>query len=335
LRILNYIFFLSIIILVGFFIAFRDINVGKDSVQYLKFFYNLNQVDYWLGRYEVLFVYFSYISYFWHKKVEFYFFSIYLVITLIYCASFSSFLSNSLFYKRNKILILYCILPNLFFSSWFMTVTTNGLRQGISLSFLYLGFSFFFKKKYLLCYFFLAIAIGFHSSSILAIPVLVAFLLSNRLFYLIFSFSILLYVTSFNELLVKFISDISGLGIYDILNSYFGEEKKWAGFDLRFFIYSLFWPVFYLMCRKFLIKEEKELLPKIIKLYCGFLIPFFCLGFMPYSNRFALLAWFFIPTILSSILYFSRVKMHQKKLFITFISGMSMLFISIQMISLL
>ena len=116
------------------------------------------------------------------------------------------------------------------------------------------------------------------------------------------------YFTSTNELFIEWISMKFNLPIYKLVKFYAVERGEqpgdglYYGFDLKFFIYTIFWPLLLLILSKWKSQSKSYELNKkevfvLIKIYFFLSIPYFLLGFGAFSNRFAVLSWFLIPVL--------------------------------------
>jgi len=114
-------------------------------------------------------------------------------------------------------------------------------------------------------------------------------------------------MTGVNELVVKIISERLNLPIYQYVK-YFSLEKGsenqggglYVGFNMSFFIYTLFWPVLLLIIQKFKSRFKNKLanfesIYTLLKIYFLLSLVYFILGFGPFSNRYALFSWFLVP----------------------------------------
>jgi hypothetical protein len=74
----------------------------------------------------------------------------------------------------------------------------------------------------------------------------------------------------------------------------------YEGFNISFFIYTLFWPLSLFIAVKLYPGKVSKIFKinkyeTIIKLYMILSMPYLILGFGPFSNRYAMLCWLFVP----------------------------------------
>jgi hypothetical protein len=207
----------------------------------------------------------------------------------------------------------------LYSSSWYFTGVTNGIRQCMAVSLLFYSLIFYNEKKYILFIMLSLFSALLHSTNFLLIPFL--FLLNSRFFSLkissfMFIFFAFGYILDFNQYVVKFASDITGLHLYSAIKDYDSGDLPsihWYGFDIRFFMYNVFWFMMPFILGFFkVIKIDKNMV-FVLKVYSLLSIFYFIFGFAAYSNRWAYPSWLFIPILqayLLSSLRFSYTKIN-------------------------
>ncbi|MDB4204910.1 EpsG family protein [Polaribacter sp.] len=304
-------FFLSSI--VSTLIAFRFLDVGKDTIEYTRAFYKYSSLEHALNGFEIGFSLLIYLISKYTESVELFFFVIAFIITTSYLYLSKKFYQK-IFNKTSVPLeITLLIFSLLLLSSWYITMTTNGIRQGVSLVFIYLAlFEFFFNNKKLKFLILYLLAISFHYSSLLIIPFLLFKYLKFKYVFVIWFLTALGYVYGVNELIVMKISSKFNLPIYDFIKYYSLERGQvdgghYNGFDWKFFIYTIFWPlllmvIFNLKFRIQSIPLLKNRIYILLKIYFLLSVPYFVFGFGPFSNRYAMLAWFMVPLLQLNIL---------------------------------
>lgn len=304
----------NVLIILSFFISiltgYRLSHVGKDTEAYQNHFYNSSIVD---GLYDRFEIGFALLMQFFSKamlSVELFFTFVALIVTLTYTHSFKKIYSKC-FRDRNpnkSVLVVYFSL--LLISSWYYSATTNGLRQGLSLVFLYWASVelFYFDKK-LKFIGLLGIAITFHYSAILIAPFLLLHSIRFRYVFIVWALLAYGYMIGLNEIAVKAISNSLNLPIYEYIKYYSlekGLEERggglYEGFILSFFLYTVFWPALLLLVVKIKLSyknpiAERNNIYTLLKIYFFLSLIYFVLGFGPFSNRYAFFSWFLIPII--------------------------------------
>jgi hypothetical protein len=300
--------FLSV--LISILIGTRLPHVGKDTEAYKNHFYNSSIAD---GVYERSEIGFSLLMQLFSKtipSVELFFSVVAFIITLTYMYTFRKIYSKCFFDIIPSTSVMISFFSLLLVSSWYIASTTNGLRQGLSLVFLYWAcVELFFNSKKIKFITLFILAISFHYSALLIIPFLLLRYLRFSFVFFIWTLAGLGYTTGANELVVKIISETLNLPIYQYVKYYSLEKGSenlggglYVGFNMSFFIYTLFWPVLLLMILKIKSRFKSKLanidnIYILLKIYFVLSLIYFIMGFGPFSNRYALFSWFLIPII--------------------------------------
>lgn len=329
----NIVNFFLLLALVGisYVVAVRDFSVGNDTYNYATYFYTQN----WMeggGRYEWLFAGLTKAIRSITGSVEFYFFAISITICLSYYWFYRLISKDSLPPKSliDRIFLVGLLLG----SSWFLVAVTNGLRQGMSLPFMYLSIYFIRNNKYISSIVCLVIASGLHTSSLLIVPFFFALFIPRKALIASVAVSALLYLLGGTEKLVRISSSILGLGIYDHIKEYGQDSGNWIGFQIDLFIYSTFWPVAFYGCSRFISKKFREGYLKCADIYSILILPYFWFGFGGYSNRYGFIAWFTIPAILAVAITASRLTLAAKAIIVSLACIYGAIFFSSKFISL-
>ncbi len=295
--------FLFLLAALSLVVGSRDLSVGTDTANYAQYFENVcNYSD--MQLFDPLFGYLTLLIARTEVAVWCYFSILFLLFNFLYFSFFSSIAKWSHFEKRHLLYIL--LLGFSLASSWYIAATTNGLRQGLSLPLLYFSLFFFFRKKWIKAVFFAFCAAGFHLSSVFVLPFFVTIFLPKKLFNWLVIFAILGYPLGINEALVAFFSRIIGFTVYEQIAMYGVESENWVGFQWDLFLYSIFWVVIYAYLQKFVKKKYIKEFSFFWQLYCILLFPYLFFGFGGYSNRWAVIAWLFLPIIHTAFFYCSR-----------------------------
>jgi hypothetical protein len=303
----RYLIFLSAV--VSFFIGIRFLDIGKDTMEYIGHFekFSINNI---FGKFEIGFSILMYLFSNFIPSVELFFFFISFITTTIYLYFFKkiyirNFPNDS--FKFGKTLIFFSLL---LLSSWYITLTANGLRQGVALAILYHAlFELFFnnnKFKFLILY---LVSCLFHYSVLLVAPFVLFYYLRFRLVFAIWIITALGYLYGINELIVQAISTKFNLPVYDFIKYYSlpTETEKsrgglYVGFNLGFFIYTVFFPLLLMVLLKVKLRLKTSTIVmrnvyNLLKIYFILSLQYFVFGFGPFSNRFAMLSWFLVPVL--------------------------------------
>lgn len=306
--------FLLFFVIISTFIAFRKDSVGKDTSTYAGRFIKAS-LEEGIGaeRWEIGFrLFMELVGVFTSSPTVFFFIIALLINMLLYSSYKSLFKGNSVYYDVFFISLL-------LFSSWYIAEVTNGLRQGMSLSVLYwaiitqLRFGNYFK--FIL---FFLLSISFHMSSILTLPFLLLFKLSLKKITYLWLLALLFYVLGFNEWIIATLSEWLDISAYKKIK-YYGFKDisqsgsgRWEGLQWDFLFYTVFWAGTALVL--FFLKKSKlinrELFSFVIKVYLVLSMTYFVFGFGPFTNRIAVMAWFFLPLLQVSMLLQIKFSQH-------------------------
>lgn len=306
----------SIIILtlsiITILVSTRDLSIGSDTANYARVFHIIEKGGD-------------------HERFEIAFSSIAKSISLIngnlslYFAVLFAILNLSI-YKASRMVLgglrsnfdILLIIGFFLASSWYQTSALNTIRQGISVPILYISILYLTEKKIFKSIIFLIISINFHISSILIVPFLFLFFVKDNLVFICFIFAGLLYALGITEYLLQNLSNIMGTTFYQNIIDYKSETERWVGFQIGFFIYTMFWGVSPRYYVRFINPEYVERFIFTWKMYCILMMPYFFFAHGAYSNRFAFIGWIFIPILLTSVVSFSNFNIFNRA-FISFI----------------
>lgn len=282
---------LSVLVLFSVLIGTRETSVGTDTQNYADFFFMVRE-SFHSSRFEFFYKVLTLSVSYFSDSLSLYFAIIYLIFNFCYLAFFYCAAGDER--KPQYLLVLFGFMCA---SSWYIVATTNGLRQGLSLPFLYFSLLYFSDNKYVRSFFFLLASLGFHKAVSLVIPFFLMVYLRTNIVFLVFIFSSLLYFFGFTEIILRLISSIMPVDIYDYIVSYGAEADKWVGFQLGFFVYTIFWGVAGYILREFVKGEWLPAYSRAWKFYCILMLPYFYFGFGAYSNRYAFIGWLFLPVV--------------------------------------
>lgn len=281
---------LIIILLTSILVAYRDYSIGTDTLMYASIYLNnANFEGHEIG-FRFLVKFFNLFT----NEPTFFFGFVCFLITFFYFLVFK----NLTYIKSNNLIFLLLFFSLIFISSWYFSNITNGLRQGISLSIIYYALlRYFIFKKYFYFFIFYLIGLMFHYTSIFILPFLVIYhFISFRIFLYLWGVLSLFFILGVNEIIFHNILSVMGYEkIYNLIKEYGLPEYNYYGFHWNFFIYTIFFPIISLLIFYFSKNREKTLPEEILKIYFMLCLPYFILGFANYSNRYALIAWAFIP----------------------------------------
>jgi len=311
--------FLSIV-LISLFFGFRDVTVGYDSYVYAI---NFSQYENKYYDFEPFFVLISNLIRSFTNNYSIYF-------TILCGLIFSNyFYLNSLIYKeikpiRGQFIILLAFMMS---STWILTISTNAIRQGIALSFLYIFLWLFVRKKYFLSIIFLILSIFSHNSIYLIFLTLILLLIKKEnVFFSIVLILSIFYPLGINELLILSFSEITGLDIYNQVKNYELDAEAWVGFQPFFYIYTLFWFFLFLFFYKIYFNNTNYF--NLLKIFSILMLVYFIFGFGGYSNRYAFFVWAFLPIIQAYTVHMFILKYSNLNKYFILIAIFSFFFVS-------
>lgn len=294
-RTLAYFILLILISIIGYLVSTRELLIGTDAVVYRAYYLNLEYYNYGDRTFEIGYHLFNYIIFLMGFDYPVFLFVYFIVYNIILIKAFDNFSKNI---NCNYVINFIFFFSILLFSSWYISATLNGLRQGFSLALLYLSFSYLLSKNNKLFLTFLSLACLFHNSTLLILPFLFLFLLKfNKVFLLFIIFS-LFYPLGVNEYLINIISNFVELPLHDSIATYSENNELWKGFQIDFFLYTFFWCILFSFLKFRFLKDDRtaDFLNKSILLLSIF---YFIFGFGSFSNRFGFVSWSFLPIIQS------------------------------------
>lgn len=287
-------FTLLLIILLSIIAAFRPEYLG-DTLTYKQNFYSI--FTEYEANYEPVFKYLSRSIYLIYPNSFFYFFCLAFIFNYYW---FKSILLIRSHFGFNFYSFLILSLFLTICSSWYFSAVTNGLRQGLSLVFVYYGIiQILIIRNKIRAIIFILLSVLTHYSSFLIIPFIIFLFFDLRKLKAIFLLIALFYPLGLNEKIVEIISSVTGINIYESVKNYLENtnEQRWVGFQLNFYVYSIFWFILF-----YFIKINEKMYD-ILKIYCILLMVYFTFGFGAFSNRFGFIAWLFLPIIQSAFVY--------------------------------
>lgn len=309
---------------IGYFVANRDIYALNDTYQYYDFFRSIKEVGlHYDGRFEFGFFITTFASAYLFIEHESYFFLLFLILVLGYflIGKEVSFNDGS----QGAFLIL--LLISLLFSSWFKASSTNGLRQGISIVFLYISLIRLINGQRLSFLVFFVFSVSFHSSALLVIPFIVFLKLFERVKWFGFFVLSLLYPLGVYESLVQIFSSVTGIPLYSTIKQYGALIADYRnGFQLDLYIYTIGYFSIFIFVRKYMKKCSLANFDVLMKVYAALSLLYFVFGYANYSNRYGYMAWALIPVLQAYALNGLKLREEYKYILVVFLFPFSILY---------
>lgn len=287
---ISHIFAVIFILLFCALFGTRDVSIGTDTEMYQWQFEHIENIPL-----ELDFVY-----YFLAKNLAtinrdssvF----IFLMAFIYLLTLFYAIIRYSKIVKANPLLVLFSFVSLFFFQS----LGINIIRQGIGLSFLLLGISYFFKNnkvnKYVIISFLMGV--GFHFTTIIPVSLflIIAYLKNIKLKFYYILYFLCLGLSALNVSILNFKVYLSFLMVDERRNSYLSgktDELFKIGFKPQFVVFNTFFLLFFIfLLKKYKMNATYELL---LKYYILMSAIFFMMFQIPYSDRWGVMSWVLIP----------------------------------------
>ena len=303
-----FLFFVSLSILV----ALRPVSVGKDSDGYGAAFVSASLTEGIAApRWEIGFRLFMEFVGLFTSSPYIFFFVIALLISMLMFFTYQRSVDNRS--VTNDVIFIALLI----FSRWYITEMTNGIRQGISLAILYWAIMAYLKEfKYIRFFIIYLLALSFHLAIIFVLPFILLVHTNIKSLSIIWCSILVLYIVGLNERVVEYAAGVLSLDIYEQILYYSVADRtllqsaKWVGLQWDQLFYTVFFAVLALIVVfiKNLGRSNKETLIFVLKTYMVLSLPYFTFGFGPYSNRYAVMSWFFTPVLVSAVIHTVKLK---------------------------
>jgi hypothetical protein len=277
-------------------VGVRDLSVGTDTHTYVNNYLSIQMCDCFPGRLEPGFQMFTWLLGMTGLGPGFYLLSVaFLVFLTAYLLSkkTAGILADG---ERVQWEIRYWVLIFFLISPFFVSANINAVRQGVASLFVFFGMFSLVERKWRSFCIYTVLAVSFHYFS--GVLVLLSLMLFFPLYFLFMVAVVLsvVYGFGFSEVIIKFVSDQTGFGIYSFIVNYVAGADYRAGVRLDFLIFSWFWVALFVVGSMLFVESGRRHGFRIlIKMYLVLLIPFLLFGFGNYSNRYVYTAWLFLP----------------------------------------
>lgn len=274
-------------------VGFREFNVGTDTGSYYRaWLYDYNLLE---GRSDFAFYY---IMAFVRMIFDSYQVFLLIIASLFYAVNYKALKNYSRYFDAN-IFFVFFVFISLFFS---LNTSINVVRQGLSLSFVFLGLSFFLYKNRTASMLCSIAGVGFHLTAL--IPILCFLIIYNfkkiHVRYYMLLFFVGIFLSYFNFSILNFSSVIESIlsGVNDKRLSYLDPKDLGyqIGFRLDFVLLNTIFLMLFLVVRKSL---NNNFYDYLLKYYCLSSFLFFMAFQINFSDRFGLFSWFAIAPLLA------------------------------------
>lgn len=312
------IIFIFVVVFISIFLAFRDDNFGRNTDNYIAFYYSLDTSR--IG--ELIFIYLAKVTMLISTNYKLFFFVvsfISIVTYVFFIYKVSSILKFNLYSRRITLVVIIFSLS--LFSLFFWNAQISAIRSGLSIPFLFLSLYYIYFSSWRKFVFFYSLSVLSHFSVLIFLPFILLFYFKNQVIFMIYIFLSLIYLTGITEKIFYNIAtlfyQLEPLSYY--LQNAMREGAYKSGVRLDFFIFTTFF--YYLL---YLIQKNNQKFDLLYKIYSILIFPFLLLGFINHSDRLLLAAWNMIPIIIG-MLFIYKIKYYKEYFFISIL----FLFISV------
>jgi hypothetical protein len=290
-----------------FITSTRNIAIGADTDSYYYYFTVIQSFSYtnYMIPMEPGFKLLYIISLFFSNNFSYFLFLEFFLFNLAFLFFYYKIL-ETLDLKIN-LTLLFSFIGFSLLSNWYLQFSLNGLRQGLSTPFLYLSLLYFYNSKYFKSILFFIISISFHTSALLLLPFYILIKISYKKLFPFFLFSFLLYILYINKYIFYHTTNFLNISfLYKFIIEYQTNnglsDPPYVGPVLKFILYTISVPIIiYLLLNYRLIFNFNKKFYFLLKFYITLCFPYFFFAYGPYTNRIAIIAWFFTPIIYSII----------------------------------
>jgi hypothetical protein len=294
----------GLVALFGYFVGFRGDGVGTDTANYRAHFYRV--INGQESRFEpgvrALMEWAGLIG---GSHV---FFATTFFLIIIFHSGSALILSKEA-QAKNSALVPILLVSLLFSSSWFISASINGIRQGIALSIFYFGALLYtFGIKRAIGIIVMLVACTFHYSTLILLPlVAVSPYMRTGVIVAIFIVSAVSYPLGLFEYAFAFIETFSEVAIHTFVIEYADSAPSWRGWQWDLWTYTVGWMAIYYVSIPFLESSSRRTVVNLMRLYMILSLPYFVLGFGSFSNRYGVMAWSILPLLHFSWLVSARL----------------------------
>lgn len=293
---------LPALFIIAYSLGFRASFVGSDTIDYIRVFKEYivsGKAERFSWLFKVMMLSSSYIS----TNPQYLFF-ITIIINLFLIAVNSNLISRQLWKPTENLKFALIVFLISFVSPFFLAAQVNVIRQGLSISFIFLFYLLLLNRSSIISILLSGIiAQGFHPFSILFLLPAFGLIFSYKaIVKIVFAFAFI-YLTGAISYLVYQLSDIFNWPLYESIMHYGNDTYYVSGPRYKFIFFTLGIGILSdLLGRYSLLAQNRESYFRLLKIYWLLTIPFFIIGFGRYSDRLLLPCWNFLPFIFAIFL---------------------------------
>lgn len=309
---LSFLLIVGAVLLGGWVVGTRGIDVGTDTSVYAGFFESLGHTKV-QTRLEPGFVFISYVIRMLGFGVHGY------QAMLFWLLLLTAFVASLKYFRyveaeKGFLTFLSASIMLLYFSPMFVNASINAIRQGLVALVVFSALLSFQRRQWLQFIVLGAIATSVHVSALLYLACAPALLVSPRVLRYIAAGAFLLYVSGLSMKLVQMFAP----PLYAFVMSYAFNPDYRSGVRVDFAVFSIFWYVLPHLFAPLIREAQREQVLRSAAVYLVMVLPFFAVGWGSYSNRFLLPAWLSASLIVAAIICYSRISVLRNPLLIHF-----------------
>lgn len=306
-----FLIFFFFALITALFIGSRDLYVGKDTLNYYKFYQSLSLNQVYPGFSDPLFILLGKALLYLNLDFRYFLTLVSFISTLGLCISYYLMI-DKLSLNRNYVLPLIVIALNiLLLSPFYWGTQINIIRTGLSIPAIYLAMILLSENKIKKGALLLILATLIHITNVQFLILFICFYVFNKImpinarktYLTIYTLIILGYLLGINQS-IAFILPMDLFGVSDYSNYFEYEDLNSAiyraGIRYDFAIFTLFFILLLYISSK---KVNNNFFNSFF-CYCALLtLPFFLIGHIPFSDRLLSTFWMLIPLILAVAIY--------------------------------
>lgn len=300
-NLLNWSTFLIIcllLVLMTVLVGFRNPHKYNDTISYAQYF-ELTTAGVRGLRFEPVFFWITLLASWLSHSVTVYLTLLYVIFNVLLYITFRRYISWAQANEEtgNWVARDICLLGFTLVSSWYLTSATNGLRQGLALPCSYIALLLFQQRRWKGGILIMGLATGLHYSSALIFLFLPLLFVKPRTFYITFIAIALSYPLGVGKIIFQYLGGVLSLDTTALFYERGKAVDEYYGFNAQYYLYSVFMSLIFCSAVFFIRPAARENYMKIVRIYMLLLFPYFSFAFASFTNRYAMMAWLFIPIV--------------------------------------
>lgn len=289
--------FFAIII---FHFGLRDLEIGSDTEMYKWMFLTYSNTDFGI---QIVFKYLIIAVHIFTNNYQIFLLSVSIFYLVIIFWSIDVFLKS---FESNFLLISFAFVSVFFFRQ----LGINIIRQGVSLAFVLLAVSYYFKsskniKTWIIPF---IIAIGFHSATVIILLLFIFIVLAKKVtlsFYYLW-YIILLCISAVGGSILSLGTFLNYFLVVDSQRTDYyikgqGANDYVIGFKAQFAAFNTIFLIIFSIINYRILDNENENYKMLLKYYMLISGVFFMMFQIPFSDRWGVMSWVTIPFLMAPL----------------------------------